>query len=175
MKANPAVGRAVLFAVAAFGACIGASNAAESDSRSAAQCRTIRANQAWQGTGITVTPGQFVCVAADGLWSHGGQGIQAITPFYGPEGFAKDDPVDIPEVVSRIGALVGRIGGNAPFVIERQLCFIPAAPGELTLSMNDSPGTFGNNAGVMHVQVATWPSTSIPRRINLQAQECRAR
>jgi hypothetical protein len=40
------------------------------------------------------------------------------------------------------------------FVIERQFCFIPAASGELMLSMNGEPGTFENNAGVMHVRIA---------------------
>jgi hypothetical protein len=61
------------------------------------------------------------------------------------------------------------------FVIERQFCFIPAAPGELMLSMNDEPRGLRNNAGVMHVRIAMWPSTSIPRHLNLQAQECRIR
>jgi hypothetical protein len=61
------------------------------------------------------------------------------------------------------------------FVIERQFCFIPAAPGELMLSMNDEPGTFENNAGVMHVRSAMWPSPSLPRHLNPQAQECRTR
>lgn len=87
----------------------------------------------WQGTGISVGLGQFVCVAADGLWSHGGQGLPAIGPFYGPEGFGKDEPDTVPEVVSRTGALIGRIGSNAPFLIEKQLCFLPGAAGELRL------------------------------------------
>jgi hypothetical protein len=58
---------------------------------------------------------------------------------------------------------------------KKQLCLIPAAPGELMLSMNDEPGTFENNAGVMRVRITMWPSTPIPRHLNLQAQECRTR
>ena len=43
------------------------------------------------------------------------------------------------------------------------------------LSMNDEPGTFENDTGVMHVRIAMWPSASIPRQLNLQAQQCRTR
>lgn len=157
-------------------ACIGAMAHALAGSkaeRPPRQCLSVRADQPWQSSGVTVNPNEFVCLAADGLWSHGGQGIQAITPFYDAEGFAKDDPVNVPEVVSRVGALIARMGGNAPFVLGRQLCFIPVAAGELSLSMNDAPGTFGNNIGVMRVQVARWPASAIPQNINMKPQECR--
>jgi hypothetical protein len=174
MNANPKPGRTALFVVVACGAATSSANAQNTSDRVGRQCETIRADQGWQRTGVTVRPTDFICVAADGLWSHGRQGIQEITPFYGPEGFAKDDPVSIPEVVSRVGALIGKIGENAPFVIERQLCFIPAATGELMLSMNDLPGAFGNNVGSMHVQIARWPASSIPNRVQLQPQACRS-
>lgn len=153
-----------------------ASGAAESGNKAESQCRTVQANAAWQGSGVSVGPGQFICVGAEGLWSHGGQGIQAMTPFYGPEGFGKDEPNTVPEVVSRTGALIGRIGANAPFLIERQLCFIPAASGELSLSMNDQPGAFDNNRGSMHVQILKWADYRwAPRRIRLEPQACNAR
>jgi hypothetical protein len=140
------------------------------------QCRTIQANAAWQGTGVSVGPGQFVCVGAEGLWSHGIQGLQAITPFYGPEGFGKDEPNTVPEVVSRTGALIGKIGTNAPFLIEKQLCFVPSSAGELLLSMNDVPGAFGNNLGAMHVQIVKWADSRwAPRRITLEPQNCKPR
>jgi hypothetical protein len=146
----------------------------ETVDKSAAECRTVLANIPWQGTGVSVAPGQFVCVAADGLWSHGYQGLQALTPFYGPDGYGKDDPRNVPEVVSRVGALVGKIGNNSPFLIERQLCFIPGASGELMLQMNDDPGAFDNNLGKMHVQIKKWEgSKSIPDRIGLYPQACR--
>jgi hypothetical protein len=48
--------------------------------KSNAQCRTVRADIEWQGTGISVKPNDFVCVSAKGLWSHGEE-IQAIIPF----------------------------------------------------------------------------------------------
>lgn len=172
MKTHQQRTTAAALVVAAFATGAWANDMADAGHMAASQCTIVQANQEWQGTGIRVIPDRFVCVAAAGLWSHGGQGIQAITPFYGPEGFAKDSPVTVPEVVSRTGALVGRIGGNAPFIIGQRLCFIPAAPGELMLSMNDLPGTFDNNVGVMRVQVATWASTSVPAQLNMQPQQC---
>jgi hypothetical protein len=150
--------------------------AAEPANKAESQCRTIQANAAWQGTGVSVGPGQFVCVGAAGLWSHGAQGIQAITPFYGPEGFGKDEPNTVPEVVSRTGALIGKIGTNAPFLIEKQLCFVPSSSGELSLSMNDEPGTFDNNRGSMHVQIVKWADLRwAPRHISLEPQACKPR
>lgn len=174
MNTHLTLAPAALLLLAAWSTGVSAGDGAP-PGKPAGQCTSVQANQPWQGTGITVSPSEFVCVAAAGLWSHGGQGIQAMTPFYGPEGFAKDDPVNIPEVVSRVGALVGRIGANAPFVVERQLCFIPAASGELMLSMNDDPGAFANNVGAMSVQVVKLPASSIPRRVQLQPHECRVR
>lgn len=149
---------------------------AQPAARAESHCRTVQANVPWQGTGISVGLGQFVCVAADGLWSHGGQGLQAIGPFYGPEGFGKDEPNTVPEVVSRTGALIGRIGSNAPFLIEKQLCFLPGANGELRLQMNDEPGTFGDNRGHMHVQIVRWADSRwMPERIALNPQACAGR
>ncbi len=160
--------------LAATGA--GTVGAAEPAARPESQCRTVQANLPWQGTGVSVAPGQFVCVAAQGLWSHGGQGRQAFMPFYGPEGFGKDEPDTVPEVVSRTGALIGRIGRNAPFLIEQQLCFVPGASDELWLSMNDAPGAFDNNRGRMHVQIVKWADYRwTPDRIALNPQSCGSR
>jgi hypothetical protein len=179
MSTNKSISKtAVLFAVVS-GASVGvncfAQTAEQTSEKASQQCRTIRADEGWRSTGITVNPSQFVCVAADGLWSHGAQGVQGITPYYGPEGFAKDDPNNVPEVVSRVGALIGRIGQSAPFVVERGLCFIPTATGQLSLSMNDDPGAFGNNAGYLRVAVATWPANYPPDRVHLPSAQCHPR
>jgi hypothetical protein len=119
--------------------------------------RIVQADQEWQGTGILLEPTHMACVKATGLWSHGIQGIQGITPYYGPRGFAKDQAALVPEVVSRTGALIGRVGNLGAFVIEDHLCFVPTYSGELFLQMNDEPGTFGNNRGVMKVQILIEP------------------
>jgi hypothetical protein len=176
MKTVVGFSRHTLACAALAATAASALGAAEPASRADNQCRTVQANVAWQGTGVSVGPGQFVCVGADGLWSHGAQGLQAMTPFYGPEGFGKDEPNTVPEVVSRTGALIGRIGANAPFLIEKQLCFIPSAPGELSLSMNDEPGAFANNRGSLHVQIVKWADARwAPGRISLEPQACRPR
>ena len=176
MKTLSKFRRTAVVCAAMTASAAGTLGAAEPASRAESQCRTIQANVPWQGTGVSVGPGQFVCVAADGLWSHGAQGLQAITPFYGPEGFGKDEPNTVPEVVSRTGALIGRIGANAPFLIEKQLCFIPSAAGELRLSMNDEPGAFANNRGSMHVQIVKWADYRwAPGRIGLNPQACGTR
>jgi hypothetical protein len=86
MKAICQPWRKVLLAAGIGAVAAGPLSAADVLDKSTGLCRTVQANVPWQGTGISVAPGQFVCVAADGLWSHGGQGLQAITPFYGAQG-----------------------------------------------------------------------------------------
>jgi hypothetical protein len=174
MSTNQDLGKSAALIAMLCGAAVCANAAAQPDERMSQQCRIVRASEGWRSTGITVRPNEYVCLAAQGLWSHGVQGIQMITPFYGPEGFAKDDPVDVPEVVSRVGALIARIGQYPPFVVERGLCFIPSAQGELMLSMNDTPGAFGNNAGFMRVGIATSPASLPPDRVRMpSAAACR--
>jgi hypothetical protein len=146
---------------------------AQADLRITSECRTVRANQEWQPTRIIVRPQEFVCVAGDGLWSHGNQGEQAFVPYYGPEGYGRDNPSEIPGPVLKLGALVGRIGSNATFIIGRQMCFVPQATGELMLSINDDPGAFANNAGRVDVHVAKWPASQPPQRPAMNPQGCR--
>jgi hypothetical protein len=176
MKTSHKFTRIAMACVAATAMGAGTLNAAEPANKAESFCRTIQANIPWQRTGVSVSPGQFVCVAAAGLWSHGPQGIQAMRPFYGPQGFGKDEPNLVPEVVSRTGALVGKIGTSAPFLIEKQLCFIPGAPGELSLSMNDEPGTFNDNLGSMQVQIVKWADVRwAPNRVHLEPEACKSR
>jgi hypothetical protein len=61
---------------------------------------------------------------------------------------------------------------NFPFLVRRQICFIPRTTGEFRLSMNDRPGTHGNNSGSLKVQVTTWPAAAIPARVELGPQHC---
>lgn len=176
MNTSYRITRPVMVCAAVLAMGVGTLSAGEPANKAENECRTIQANAPWQGTGVSLSPGQFVCVGADGLWSHGEQGIQAITPFYGPKGFGKDEPNTVPEVVSRTGALIGRIGTNAPFLIEKQLCFIPGATGELRLQMNDEPGTFANNRGSMQVQIVKWADYRwASDRIRLDPQACKSK
>ncbi|WP_158206642.1 LecA/PA-IL family lectin [Pseudoduganella flava] len=141
------------------------------------QCLIVPADVEWMGTGITVTPREFVCVKGDGLWSHGGQGVEQLYPYYGPEGYGRDaypaDPEE-PDPVLHIGALVGKIGPESyRFLIRHQTCFVPKITAELLLAMDDAPGTYGNNDGYLRVQVvkqpATWP---LPNRVKMNPEMC---
>ena len=149
-----------------------ASAAGAQPGRTSSECRIVRANQEWQPTRIIVRPSEFVCVAADGLWSHGIQREEAFVPYYGPDGFGRDNPAQIPGAVLKLGALVGKISTNVTFIVGPQLCFVPQATGELMLSMNDEPGAFANNGGSVRVQVAKWPAASIPERVMMAPQLC---
>lgn len=149
-----------------------ASAAGAQPGRTSSECRIVRANQEWQATRIIVRPTEFVCLAAEGLWSHGIQGEKAFVPYYGPDGFGRDNTAQIPGAVLKLGALVGKIGTNVTFIVGRQMCFVPQATGEPMLSMNDEPGAFANNAGSVRVQVAKWPAVSIPERVMMTPQLC---
>lgn len=172
MNVHARSGLAILAAAAACGAAIVDANAQQGDVTVTQRCLSVQANQQWRPSGVRVSPGEFVCVAGAGLWSHGAQGEQAIIPYYGPEGYGKDNPVDNPGAILHVGALVGRIGSNAAFLIREQTCFVPRTTGELALSMDDANGAFGNNSGSLKVQVAKWPLSSMPTRVTLEPRDC---
>jgi hypothetical protein len=137
-------------------------------------CAQVRADEAWQATGVDVLPGERVCIVARGLWSHGPE-AGGITPFHGPRGYiAKPDSIAacytepakpesqpiVPWCFARTGALLGKIATRAApqphaFPIEDELCFVAGDSGELLLSMNDVPGTFGDNQGSLRVRITT--------------------
>lgn len=165
--------RTALLAASALGAAASSSAWAQNDGRISNECRTVLANREWQGSRIIVRPQEFVCVAADGFWSHGVQMEQAFIPYYGPDGYGRDDPSVIPGPILKLGALVGKIGTNATFILGRQMCFVPRATGELMLSMNDDAGNFANNAGRLGVHVAKWPVTAIPLNPAMNPRACR--
>lgn len=165
-------GLAALAAAAASGTAPIDAQAQQAEVAVTQRCLTVRADQEWRPTGIRVAPNDFVCVAGEGLWSHGAQGEQAVFPYYGPEGYGKDNPVDARGAVLHVGALVGRIGPNAPFLIRQQACFVPRTAGELGLSMDDVSGAFGNNRGSLRVLVGKWPVSALPQRVSLDARVC---
>ena len=172
MSNNRMIMRSALIAAAALGAAVSTSARAQADGRISNECRTVAANQEWQGSRIIVRPQEFVCVAADGLWSHGNQMEQAFIPYYGPEGNGRDDPSVIDRPILKLGALVGKIGTNATFIVGRQMCFVPRATGELMLSINDEAGNFANNAGRMAVHVAKWRASAIPLSPAMNPRGC---
>ncbi len=104
------------------------SNAPDRGARSA----TIHAFRSWQDTGIRVVEGQRVVIIASGVWSNQ-RGAS-----FGPEGGTRTDGGTIMPS-AKIGALVGRIGDSAPFVVGEGTAVIAASSGPLQLVMNDWP------------------------------------
>lgn len=113
----------------------------------------VQAEQEWQTSGVAIQAGDWICIAATGLWSHGYQ--PPVFPFYGPEGYEKVDPITIGPTF-RVGLLIGRFSGSydpRPFPIGEELCFVAGVSGELQLAMNDALGVFIDNAGTMKVTI----------------------
>jgi hypothetical protein len=136
------------------------------------QCRAVWAFSTWQDMNYPITAGQYVCISAGGLWSHGAQGAQGIVPWYGPQGYGKTGPATVPEFSARAGALIGRIGTNSPFLVENQVCFTATKGGPLQLSMNDVSGGFTNNLGHLYVRIGTWPRAPSFPNIDLDPDMC---
>lgn len=67
MKNSYKLTSAIIACAALTAAGTGTLSAAEPANKAESQCRTIQANIPWQGTGVSVSPGQFVCVAAHGV------------------------------------------------------------------------------------------------------------
>jgi tetratricopeptide (TPR) repeat protein len=109
---------------------------------------TIAAQQSWVDTGVTVARGQSLTIQANGRWSNG-------DPPFGPNGGGHTWPGTI-LASADIGALIGKIG-NEVFLVGENYSGSAPASGKLLLSINDVPGTFGDNSGVVNVHVSYSP------------------
>lgn len=132
----------------------------------------LLATQEWQDTGITLVEGDRLIVKATGRWSNtNGKGSH----FAGGDGFAgtNDALAALPEVP--LAALLGRIGDQArPFPIGAR--FDGSAPqrGRLFLAMNDRPGTYGDNAGSLQIDISVVSSPiPMPRVLGLGQEAAR--
>jgi small nuclear ribonucleoprotein (snRNP)-like protein len=105
---------------------------------------TIPANQAWTDTGIYVRRGERIQFNASGQirWSPD-------FPRVGPEGGGSTPgaPMSAPG-----GALIGRVGNSAPFVVANGQIVTAPADGELMLGINDD--NVSDNTGNFQVQIA---------------------
>ncbi len=104
----------------------------------------------WQDVGINLIKGQSFEITATGLWSHDLYDTVVTPNPYGPNGSNKDDSSAIMPLVP-IGALIGCIGNEAPFVVGERFKGVARATGPLRLGMNDATGTYSNNSG--HIRV----------------------
>lgn len=117
---------------------------------------TIQANQAWQQSGLTVTGRQVTLIAAQGSWTSnpatGKTGPAGNTNYRAKQGYTLPGQFE--------GALIGRIGDNAPFLVGPQVKVPAGQSGALQLCINDDlNGIYGagltDNVGSMQVDIRT--------------------
>jgi hypothetical protein len=109
---------------------------------------TIPAQQMWVDSGITVSRGQTLNIQASGRWTNG-------DPPFGPNGGGHTWPGTI-LASADIGALIGKIENDIFFVGENYSGRAPAS-GKLSLCINDVPGTFSDNSGVINAHISYSP------------------
>ncbi len=113
-----------------------------------AQTFEIRAGNSWDSTGIYLRPGQPFEILVSGSWTDG-QGPAGFGPA-GGDSFSSVAP--LPSVP--IGALIGRIGFNPPFLIGDGLSMVADFGGELWLSINEAAEGLFDNDGSLAVSIS---------------------
>lgn len=114
----------------------------------------VPANVMWVPTGVTAKTGDTLTFAATGRWSNAGP------PSKGPQGFDNyRHPGTIVESAA-LASLVGKIG-KTTFVIGARNGFVASEDGQVFLSINDTPGTFGDNQGEMRVTITRAPRAPV--------------
>lgn len=120
---------------------------------------TVQANKAWQTSGLIVTGRQVTRITAQGSWT-----ANPATGMWGPAG--------IPNTHTRRGytmpgeaegALIGRIGNNAPFLVGVEAQVPAGQSGSFELCINDDlDGIHGaglsDNIGTLQVHLQTLAS-----------------
>ena len=106
----------------------------------------VAGNRPWTATGLTVRRGEPLTINASGQVKIAGNDSQG----FGPGGASETHPGNpIPSL--QTGALIGRIGNGAPFVIGTSNRIQAPAAGQLFVGINDS--NFGDNFGSFDVEV----------------------
>ena len=116
----------------------------------------IPSQQQWTPTGVTVRRGDWVSFNASGEIHIGSEGNPAI----GVNGLAGVLAPGAPIANGASGALIGRVGNSAPFLIGGQSRLQMPAAGQLFLGVND--GNLPDNTGSFQVQVT--PDAGTARR-----------
>jgi hypothetical protein len=107
----------------------------------------VAANVGWCDTGFVVSPHSIIVIRPlDGRWSNAGE------PALGGEGFAGTRYAGTVMEDADLASLIGRVGERS-FRIGRGTRYGGAEQGTLHLSINDVPGTFGDNQGYLDVSV----------------------
>ncbi len=110
---------------------------------------TLPGTAEWLDTGITVQAGQRISISATGLWSNSGPANK------GPKGFEGYHYPGTILASADLASLIAKVG-NAVFAVGDRFDGASAASGRLYLSINDTPGTFGDNQGALKVTVSKY-------------------
>jgi hypothetical protein len=104
----------------------------------------------WQSSGVTLTAGQPVTIAATGTWVDGGVSYTAAG-----HGTTTVTGTNCPLSGQKLMALIGRIGtSGTPFLIGTTLSFTPGTSGVLYLAPQDNWYTTWDNSGSLSVAIS---------------------
>lgn len=107
----------------------------------------IDATAAWVDTGVTLSEGERFSIEASGAWANSGENPGT----YGPNGLNNTWPGTVLDSANN-GSLIGKVNGTVFPVGEHFSGYAPVS-GRLYLSMNDVPGTYGDNLGSVVARV----------------------
>lgn len=117
---------------------------------------TVQSNQPWQDTGLNVTGRQTTQLSASGTWT-----ANPATGMVGPNGnpnYIAKPGYTLPGAVE--GALIGRVGNNAPFLVGGSAQAPAGQSGSLQLCINDDLNAIygvglADNIGTLQVSIVT--------------------
>lgn len=107
----------------------------------------VPATAVWLASSVNVKAGDKLDISATGLWAHG------VTTHYGPDGtnFLAGAGSWLPS--ANLGALIGRIDNNTPFLIGSSTSMVAQQNGILQFMMNDAIDRSDDNEGEVTVKV----------------------
>jgi PA-IL-like protein len=111
---------------------------------------SVPATTPFMNSGIALQAGERATISATGTISYGSQNAACAGSGITPEGCSAEQ---ICPVAGGCGALVGRLGSGAAFVVGDRRTV--KGPGELWLGINDQAGDFGDNSGAFSVTIVT--------------------
>jgi Ca2+-binding EF-hand superfamily protein len=118
-------------------------------SRMSEEIVPVDARTRWTDTGVDVRAGDQVIFRADGTVSMSGNANDVADPAGSRIGrYASDVPLS----QFPVGALIGRVGDSAPFIVGDRESFQVQDSGRLYLGIND--GFLGDNSGQFRVSVS---------------------
>jgi hypothetical protein len=133
--------------VAATATAVGSTGTTPTTTASAGGGLIVPSQQQWTPTGLTVRRGEWITFNATGDVRIGGEGNSTA----GPGGSATARAPGSPLPNSPAGALVGRVGDGAAFLIGSTNRVLMPAAGQLFLGVND--GNLPDNEGTFQVQI----------------------